>query len=1459
MILKKLTVLFLLTACFYTKAQTVQIPKLGTEISTYTQKTKNLPSWARQMYSDTPNIYAVQRAYQTYYLKHPFKENNHTRYYDRWIKTMLPFADQNGQLNEITFESLKAYNQKNSANTANTESNARWVGIGPFDFDQGAFDCSYSAGSVQIYSIKKSTSNPNIIYCGTATAGIWKSVDTGNTWKCISLQLPVNSVQSIAIHPNNPDIVYFGGNNTVYLSMNGGVSWNVIGGTSFNALNQVVFDIKIHPNNPNILFVGTQYGLYRSYDQGLTLNLVTSASSSYDYFDDIEFHPTDTNVIYAIRNAVSNKYTQFYKSTDLGVSFQSIATWPVNASNLSNTDHQKIAKISVTNASPNRIYALLAGEANGGSGLYGFYVSNDQGNTWSHTCCGSGPGGPASSNNINFLGYGTDGLSDESQVYYNLALQADPNNPNLIHSAGVMHWYSSDAGLHWTNTGSWSDPSSNGYIHSGIHDISIQGNEVWVASDGGNFVSIDSGKTTFIKRNFGIQGAEFRGFGQGFKNGNVMIGGTYHNSTMLMNDTTYLNGWVSYTGSGDGIRGFVNPGKPNTVYHDNGKDQLVKNRLLPFVRTSIDKKPNASSIPGESCPIKWDPRCYNHFYTGNGSSLWKTEDDGNSWIQIKDFGDGLITDIEVSWENPQYIYVVQSPSNIDSNKIVWKTNNGGGSWTKITPSDSTTHFNNNLSMDITMGDSTSNEIWLSLISTSILNTIDGYKVFYSADGGMNWTNWTTPKLNNHLITNIEFYRGSNGGIYLATNKNIFYRNKNLTDWIDFGNGLPLGTSTVKIIPWYKEGKLRIATNRGIFETPVYQLSNPVAQISADKLISHCLRDTLYLVDYSAHYKGSTFSWNIFPAPAYISNNYDENPKVLFNSVGTYSIALTVTDSLGISSKSISNFYHVSDECFIDTSRGNALQITSNGQRMVTPSLNLTTDSLTFMCWVKPSQIQNFNTGIIFNYPGSTQINTVSGLIVRNNNELGYYWKGNNSNWSSGLFLNVNEWAHVAMVVTKNSVTIYKNGIGRTHNISIDPSEFKELTIGSFRDWDSRTFKGFIDEVCIYNRAISENEIRDHMHLIKSTNENKNGLLAYYQFNENSGLVLDRIHSYHGSLVANAGRSQSTAPIGLGLSEKIIINHAGSFHFNDAKVFMKFPSNGTYPNGQIVVSKLNGNPDFLPNHSTVSPYYWIVDNYGTNNTFSPLDSLVFEDAGYISGYYANNLSNISYYTRNAIADGQSWAFQCSPASIDTGNVGNIYFDVTSNITSLGQSIIDFKTTTLPITWKNFSGEIYNNNQILLNWSTETEINCDRYSIERSVDGKKYQSIGTVSGKGNTNIPQYYRLIDDHPNHGINYYRIKQIDYDGSSNFSKTISVTFKGMSSDFVFFPSPLNQGQVLHVDHSYSSLEITVFDDLGRIVLKDKLSSGQQSLDTKKLKPGSYFIQMDNLNGLIKKYKLIIQ
>ena len=91
MILKKLTVLFLLTTCFYTKAQTVQIPKLGTEISTYTQKTKNLPSWARQMYSDAPNIYAVQRAYQTYYLKHPFKENNHTRYYDRWIKTMLPF------------------------------------------------------------------------------------------------------------------------------------------------------------------------------------------------------------------------------------------------------------------------------------------------------------------------------------------------------------------------------------------------------------------------------------------------------------------------------------------------------------------------------------------------------------------------------------------------------------------------------------------------------------------------------------------------------------------------------------------------------------------------------------------------------------------------------------------------------------------------------------------------------------------------------------------------------------------------------------------------------------------------------------------------------------------------------------------------------------------------------------------------------------------------------------------------------------------------------------------------------------------------------------------------------------------------------------------------------------------------------------------------------------------------
>ena len=139
-----------------------------------------------------------------------------------------------------------------------------------------------------------------------------------------------------------------------------------------------------------------------------------------------------------------------------------------------------------------------------------------------------------------------------------------------------------------------------------------------------------------------------------------MIGGTYHNGTLLKDGSTYINDWLS-TDGGDNVRGFVNFGNPRIAYSDYGGKILSGNRNQPITNFNIDKLPNASYIVGESSNIEFDPRCPSWFFTGKDSILWYTNNNGGNFLPIYHFND-KITSIEVAWSNPNVIYVSTWPS-----------------------------------------------------------------------------------------------------------------------------------------------------------------------------------------------------------------------------------------------------------------------------------------------------------------------------------------------------------------------------------------------------------------------------------------------------------------------------------------------------------------------------------------------------------------------------------------------------------------------------------------------------------------------------------------------------------------------------------------------------------------------------------------------------------------------------
>ena len=856
----------------------------------YESKKENLPLWVQEMYSDSPDPGKIELLYNDYYAKHEFIKTKHTQYYKRWKRSLS---------REIIIpENYTSRKQKNM-------DLPEWKCIGPFDFDRNAASTSYAAGAAHLYTVEQAISNTNILYAGGATCGLWKSENKGLYWNPLfDTELMINEVYSLEIDFLNPDIVYFSAGDDLYRTLDGGNTYELLYQMSF------IKDLVIHPNDNNILYICSEERLYR-------LNISENNLETIVLGDilELEFHPTESNIIYIVRRV--NDKTEFLKSINSGETFNIYDNgWP----NPEEEDEQRRTEIAVSIDSPDRVVALATGAANGGSGLYGVYVSEDQGENWEFRCCGAQPAGVPSINNQNLMGWDAEGEDDGGQYYYDLALAVNPNNADNIHVGGVNHWVSNDGGYTFTCPSKWSwaeDSNNTKYVHADIHDIKYYNNDLWIACDGGLFYSNNQGDTIH-QRMFGIAGTDFWGFGSGFADGNVMIGGTYHNATLLKDNNTYLQGdtlegtsefggWVSICG-GDNYRGFVNFGDGRKVYLDEwgsgGGYTLSGDRTVPLEGFSMSVLSNASYTTGESSNLEFDPRCYNIIYIGNGNILYKSYDNGSSSIPLYDFSE-QVTSIEVGWDNPNIIYVA-TYDGYWSEKNIWRSEDAGQSFVNITPSFPGILADDWIPFDITVSSENANHVWIARCPNSLsYSSYEGSKIYKSINGGENWTNITGSGLSGENITNIEYHRGSNDGIYLGTRKNVYYKNDSMTEWILFNNGLPLSTYSTQLVPYYKEGKLKNGTNRSVWEVDFYETSSPSAQIAADQLTINCLNDTVQFVNHSAmSNNNASWEWS-FPGGIPSSSN-EENPQVVYSEEGQYDVYLTVTDQYGYDDQIILN-------------------------------------------------------------------------------------------------------------------------------------------------------------------------------------------------------------------------------------------------------------------------------------------------------------------------------------------------------------------------------------------------------------------------------------------------------------------------------------------------------------------------------------------------------------------------
>ncbi len=163
---------------------------------------------------------------------------------------------------------------------------------------------------------------------------------------------------------------------------------------------------------------------------------------------------------------------------------------------------------------------------------------------------------------------------------------------------------------------------------------------------------------------------------------------------------------------------------------------------------------------------------------------------------------------------------------------------------------------------------------------------------------------------------------------------------------------------------------------------------------------------------------------------------------------------------------------------------------------------------------------------------------------------------------------------------------------------------------------------------------------------------------------------------------------------------------------------------------------------------------------------------------------------------------------------------------------GQVLIDV-ITVLPVELTSFTSKLAGN-AVSLNWQTATELNNEKFVIERSADRRNYQSIGEVLGNGTTNVQQDYHFMDKYPVAGTNYYRLKQMDWDGQYEYSKVISTEVKTEDSQMRIVPNPVGTSFAVQVDTEQTGEGlVAIYDLLGQQLKRQTIFLGGNTDDTR--------------------------
>ncbi len=1272
----------------------------------------------------------------------------------------------------------------------------------------------------------------NTIFAGGVAGGIWKCSNLSSsppTWVKISDILDNIAISCIVQDQLNPSIMYFGtgeiwGNLDaqrglgIWKSTDGGTSWNHLSSTTSNQFNYIQNIIL----TPSAVFAATGSGLKKSTDGGNSW-----ATVLIDAMSDVQLAANGD--IYA-----SNFLGNVYKSTS--VQQGNTGTW----ANVSVPGSHERLKLATAPSDASKVYAIC--QQAGGNDVDAIYRTDDGGANW--VSCAV-PTIIDQGNNSNFT---------RGQAWYDLAAVVDPNDASTVIIGGVDALRSTDGGTTWNQISTWSlfgAPSSFlATVHADQHAIvyspGSSSKAVW-GTDGGIYyttnVNVNGStiKPDFLNKNTGYNVTQtYAGAMDPTAGSNYFLAGAQDNGSLKFPNLGGIQNTLPASG-GDGAFCHIDQAAPanqitayvyNVYYRSTNSGGSFSNN------PKINDQNHGSFIN----PTDFDSSTkvlygdYSNPNTGVGGvyARWLTTGTTNTGVTVADFGTARVTNVYVSPNVADRVYF-----GLSGGSVVYVNNASTATTGTVTSMIIKTGIGSVSGIAIEPGN-----------ENHILVTYSNYgvtSVFETTNGGTSWINdegnlpdmpvrWVVFNPLNYdqalLATELGVWSTDNlngtSTLWAPTNPGLantrvdmlkVRRSDNTILAATHGRGLFTTTLTNSVLPsvYFEKSGASVPENGGggtscspgtsVVPVKLYLTSAATAPVTVQVAGTPSSTAT----------SGSDFSIG--------------TPSVTFptGTTGPQTVNVTISDD-----KSFEGNEYISLGYTI-TSGGAAA---TAGTTLQHYEIEIADDEVA---------ASGGFTNIVTSGPVTTNLGASSPVQGTQTDKKSQYLYLASELLSNGLKAGTITDISFA-VKTKASSAPFKGftfKVGATAATSlsgfITPSSWKVITSGDydtkFGNNDFSIPGGFVwngtsnlvFEFCYNNSTASADDIIDG-----------EGTTYNSQAKKSSTVPSDDGCSYASTTTTNTFRPVFTftqtipqTSISTSLSSsQAKFSAADNVYFYDGS-------------GKIIASIQNQNSlDYGCTSVTIdragtgaSPFVFVgAANYLMNKTFRVIPGT----------YHANGVYTITLYYTAAekagweAATGNLWsnillvktsgaissATPVNPGgsgSIETvtpvrGTFGTDYtlsYTFNDGFSGFGAGII---ASTLPVGLLDFDG-VKQHSGVLLKWKTENEINTSYYEVQRSSNGRDYESIGNVKSFGLTGGGSSYSLVDSKAGI-VNYYRLKITDYDGAFTYSKIVSVNIPGLGQKIYVLNNPFSNAIRLRFGNQpKDKVSLRLVDPAGKVLV----------------------------------------